>query len=104
MCRRIKFQVPRTLLRLGIDELELLLVKGLSKKVSHADIIDIVVKRGYLSKRGANAVAKVVTDADLKEFNQILDDLCEHFTKYDKLVIRTDHLTGNCNIKKLGAK
>lgn len=103
MRRRINFKVPRTLIRLGIDDFETLLIMGLRRKITHGDINKLVCERDYLSKRSANAVAKTVTDADLADFNEILEEVTEHFGPDDLIHIRTDHLTRNCNIKKLGA-
>lgn len=103
MRRRINFKVPRTLIRLGIDDFETLLIMGLRRKITHGDINKLVCKRSYLSKRSANAVAKTVTDADLADFNEILEEVTEYFGPDDPIHIRTDHLTRNCNIKKLGA-
>ncbi len=96
------FDIPPTLMKLGLRSFEDLLIIGLDRPITTDDIFDLIIVRKDMSKRTARALTKIVDERDLDDFNDILDELRHTFSSTDRLRIDSDYYTGTCNIFKRG--
>jgi hypothetical protein len=92
--------IPHTLLRLGVNVVQDLVIKGLAGEVTLDHISEVLAKDYSNAKRTARALLRIVREEDLVIFNNRLTELRVDLSVSDSLRLNTSYARGICQILK----
>ncbi len=94
------FKIPPTLLRLGTDDVEELIMIGFDRDISRDDIQHLMDLRYPTRKRAANSMVRLVIPHDLRSFNREMEILRDKGIKsHYKMSIQSEYSRGIVTIR-----
>lgn len=103
MTETLNFKIPPTLLRLGTDDVEQLIIIGLDRDVTRDDIQSLMDLRYPNRKRAANSMVRLVIPLDLRTFNRELECIRDKGIKsHYKMSIQSEFSRGIATLRVFG--
>lgn len=97
------FKIPPTLLRLGTDDVEQLIMIGFDREVVRDDIQHLMDLRYPTRKRASNSMVRLVIPHDLRMFNREMEILRDKGIKsHYKMSIQSEYSRGIVTIRVFG--
>lgn len=100
MTKTHNFKIPPTLLRLGTDDVEQLIIIGFDRDITRDDIQDLMNLRYPMRRRAANSMVRLVISSDMRDFNREMAVLRDKGIKsHYKMSIQSEYSRGIVTIK-----
>lgn len=94
------FRIPPTLLRLGTDDVEQLVIIGFDRDITRDDIQVLMDLKYPMRKRAANSMVRLVISSDMREFNREMEQLRNKGVKsHYKMSIQSEYSRGIVTIR-----